>query len=387
MEDVSARVAKLYEDHPYPPPSTDLAASVGRGEFQVGDPSLFWPMLWPERARTTKLKILSAGCGSQQAAWFAFTNRDAQVIGVDLSEASIAHERYLQEKHELTNLQLYKGDLRNVAEIGRDFDYVVCTGVLHHMADPDEGMRALAGVMAEGAAMLGMVYGASRRTGVYMMQDVFRRLGVKPDAEGIAFVRRTLVKLPNWHPVQHYISAAPELRDDAAIVDTFLHPQDRAYTVPGVLTLVENNGLAFQGWFDNALYFPQGASWLEPELAERVAGLPARAQWAAVEMLSPVNPQHYFFARKGAAYAISFDADPAQLIPHRHPGVGATGPTQFARGPVRFALSSADATLFNAIDGKKSLAALGGEQARPLLERLWKQGHVMMAYASSSTSQ
>lgn len=386
MEDVSALVARLYEGHPYPPPSTDLAASVGRGEFQVADPSLWGPMLWPEGRPARKLKVLSAGCGSQQAAWFAFTNRDAEVVGIDLSEASLAHERYLQEKHTLTNLRLFKGDLRNVAELGAGFDMVICTGVLHHMADPDEGMRALADVMADGGVFAGMVYGASRRTGVYMMQDVFRRLGVTPDAEGIAFVRRTLAKLPTWHPVQFYISAAPELRDDAAIVDTFLHPQDRAYTVPQVLALVEDNGLGFQGWFDNGLYYPQGANWLEPELAERVAALPERDQWAAVEMLSPTNPQHYFFARKGAAHAISFDADPALLIPHRHPGVGATAPAQFARGPARFALSSTDAALFSAVDGKRSLADLG-EDSRALFERLWKQGHVMMAYASSSTSQ
>lgn len=379
MEDVSALVARLYEGHPYPPPSTDLAASVGRGEFQVSDPSLWWPMLWPERPQQRKLKILSAGCGSQQAAWFAFTNRDAEVFGVDLSEASLAHERFLQDKHALTNLHLLKGDLRNAAEIGRDFDMVVCSGVLHHMADPDEGMRALADVMTDGAVFAGMVYGATRRAGVYMMQDVFRRLGVEPDAEGVAFVRRTLTKLPLWHPVHFYISAATELRDDAALVDTFLHPQDRAYTVPQVLALVEENGLSFQGWFDNGLYYPEGANWLEPELAARVAALPERDQWAAIEMLSPANPQHYFFARKGAAHPVSFSEDPSRLVPTRHPGVGAVGPAHYTRGPARFALGPADAAMFNAIDGKKSLADLGGDPARTLFERLWKQGHVMIA--------
>lgn len=378
MEDVSARVAKLYEGHPYPPPSTDLAADVARGAFQVADPSLWWPMLWPEGKPSKKLKILSAGCGSQQAAWFAFTNRDAEVFGVDLSEASLAHERFLQEKHALTNLHLFKGDLRNAADIGGDFDMIVCSGVLHHMADPDEGMRALVGVMADGAVFAGMVYAATRRTGVYMMQDVFRRLGVATDAEGIAFVRRTLAKLPAWHPVHAYISAAPELKDDAALVDTFLHPQDRAYTVPQVLALVEDNGLSFQGWFDNGLYYPQGASWLAPEIVERVAALSERDQWAATEMLSPANPQHYFFARRGAAHPISFRDDAALLVPHRHPGVGKLAQGQYARGPARFSLSSADAAIFEAVDGKKSVTVLGGEHARALFELLWKQGHVMI---------
>lgn len=378
MKDVSALVARLYEGHPYPPPSTDLAASVGRGEFQVADPSLWWPMVWPE-GRPQQLKILSAGCGSQQAAWFAYTNPNAQVIGIDLSEASLAHERYLQDKHGLANLQLFKGDLRNVAEIGRDFDLVVCTGVLHHMADPDEGMRALADVMASNGALACMVYGAARRTGVYMMQDIFRRLGIGPDAEGIAFVRRTLSKLPPWHPVQFYMSAAAELRHDAALVDTFLHPQDRAYTAPQVLSLVEDNGLSFQGWFDNALYYPEGVSWLPPDVSERFAGLPVRDQWAAVEMINPINPQHFFFARKGAAPSISFTSDAARLVPHPHPGVRMLAPGQFTRGHVQFSLSTADTTLLRGVNGVRSIAELGGEPARAVFERLWKQGHVMMA--------
>jgi len=225
MEDVSTSVARLYEGHPYPPPTIDLTEAIAQGGFQVGDPSLWAPMLWPEGRPRDSLKILVAGCGSTQAAWFAHTNRESDVFGVDLSEASLAHERYLQDRHQLTNLRLFRGDLREIAEIGLDFDLVICTGVLHHMADPDEGMRALAGVLAPGAALACMLYAPTKRIGVYMLQDAFRRMGIRPDAEGIAFVRNTLASLPAWHFANFYISAATELQHDAALVDTFLHPK------------------------------------------------------------------------------------------------------------------------------------------------------------------
>ena len=154
MEDVSAIVAKLYEGHPYPPPIRDLAEAIAQGNYQVGDPTLWAPMLWPDGRPRDKLKILVAGCGTQQAAWFAHTNRACDVIGVDLSEPSLAHHRYLQEKHGLVNLRLFKGDLRDVAAIGETFDVIVCTGVLHHMKHPDEGMRALANVLADDGVAL-----------------------------------------------------------------------------------------------------------------------------------------------------------------------------------------------------------------------------------------
>jgi SAM-dependent methyltransferase len=399
MEDVSTLVARLYEGHPYPPPTPDLEEAIAQGGFQVGDPSLWGPMLWPEGRPRDQLKILIAGCGSTQGAWFAHTNRDSQVFAVDLSEASLAHERYLQEKHGLTNLHLFKGDLREVETIGDSFDLVACTGVLHHMGDPDEGMRALAAVMAPHAALACMVYAQARRTGVYMMQDAFRRLGVKPDEAGIAFARRTLSALPEWHFAHFYMQSAVELKHDAALVDTFLHPQDRAYTVPQTLALVEDNGLHFQGWFQNALYYAQAFAWLPAELAERVAALPDREQWAALEMISPANYAHYFFARKSKPPEISFaDDDWETLVAHIHPGVRRLGPNQFKRGGTQFTLSPQDAILFNLSDGARSIGELSRSpaaqsdaptNARALFERLWKQGHVMISkpQASSSTSQ
>lgn len=387
MEDVSTSVARLYEGHPYPPPTLDLGQAIAEGGYQAGDPSMFAPMLWPEGKPDEQLTILSAGCGTQQAAWLAYTNRDCEVYGVDLSEPSLAHERYLQEKHNLKNLHLFKGDLREVNAIRDTFDVIMCTGVLHHMEHPDEGMRALADVMAPHGVFVGMVYAAPHRAGVYMMQDVFRRLGVRADEEGIAFARRTLAGLPQWHFVHHYGGAASELREDAALVDTFLHPQDRAYTAPQVISLVEEGGLGFQGWLENSIYYPQGAPWLAEEAAARIAALPEREQWAVMENLKIANFAHYFFARKGETQAISFsDPDWRTLVPHPRPWVKRLTSTDYQRVGFKFSLRLDEADLLERIDGVRNLQDLQGDAApgllaRVLFERLWKQGHVMIARA------
>jgi hypothetical protein len=216
--------------------------------------------------------------------------------------------------------------------------------------------------------------------GVYMMQDVFRRLDVAADAEGIAFVRRTLPSLPAWHVVHQYTSIARELESDAALVDTFLHPQDRAYTVPQVLALVEDNGLHFQGWFENSVYYPEGAPWLSPELLARVTAAAPRDQWAIMEMLNPAITTHYFFARKRQPPRLTF-ADGAwkRIVAHRHPGLRPTSPTQFNRAGRALVLSPADAELLERANGVASLEEIGGEAAGILFERLWKQGHVMLS--------
>ena len=104
MENVSTLVARQYEAFAYPEPFADLSEEIRKGYYQFGDPSLYGPVLWPRGRPNGRLKILVAGCGTIQAAYAAMMNHDCEVIGIDLSEASLAHERFLQDKHGLANL-------------------------------------------------------------------------------------------------------------------------------------------------------------------------------------------------------------------------------------------------------------------------------------------
>src|SRR5690348_14414701 len=283
MEDVSQLVAKQYEAFAYPAPFTDLAEQVSKGYQQIGDPALYAPVLWPRGRPQRPLRILVAGCGTVQAACIAYTNRKDDVVAFDVSEASLAHERLLQERHGLSNLKLFRGDLLEAGSLGQSFDVIICTGVLHHLEDPTSGLAALQSILASDGVMVLMIYGQTVRTGVYMLQDAFRRIGIRQSAEGVTQVRRILAELPSRHFAQDYIRAADELKHDEAIVDTFLHPQDRAYTVPQVMELVDGAGLAFQNWLDNYPYWRNGAWGPDTAIAAAVDPLPPKEHWAAVE--------------------------------------------------------------------------------------------------------
>ena len=175
---VSERVAAQYERYLYPPPLDDLASAEASARTETSDPKYYAAKLWPEGPPRKNLRILSAGCGTNQAAHLAYSNPDCSVLGIDLSEASLANERRLAERHGLKNLKLERRNLLDIAGTPERFDLIVCTGVLHHMEKPDEGLRALASVLATHGVLYAMVYANSRRAGVYFLQDMFRRLGL-----------------------------------------------------------------------------------------------------------------------------------------------------------------------------------------------------------------
>ena len=252
-------VSRQYERWTYPAPIQDLEAWL-KNNWQWFDPSHAHRILWPDRDYKPDLDILVAGCGTNQAAVFAYTNRAAKVVAVDISQPSLDHEQYLKDKHGLKNLELHRLPIEELPTLGLDFDLVVSTGVLHHLADPLAGMKALADCVRRDGAIAVMLYAKYGRIGVELLQSVFRDLGLRQDDASVRMVNETISVLPADHPVRSYFKIAPDLQYDAGLVDTFLHGRDRDYTVDDCLDLVTSAGLVFQGWLLNAPYYPHD-SW------------------------------------------------------------------------------------------------------------------------------
>ena len=263
--------------------------------FDLSDPSLFRRKLWPRKIEPESLSILIAGCGANQVAHYAFTNRNSEVLGIDVSDSSLGHEAHLKQKHGLGNLELLQMSLGEIGSLGRTFDLIICTGVLHHLPDPDAGLRCLRDVLKPHGVISLMLYGSFPRVGVYMLQEVFRQLGLKQDAEGIGIVKRAIGVLPRWHHLNVYRQTAPDLGYNSGLVDTFLHPADRAFTVPEILKLARDNDLTLQSWLDNLTY-SLSATIVDPQNPVRKLAetLPVANQWEIVELMGQSVARHNF---------------------------------------------------------------------------------------------
>ena len=134
-------VAQQYQKWTYPEPIQNLESWL-LDNWQWFDPSHAHRVLWPDRPARGDLDILIAGCGTNQAAVFAYTNRASKVVAVDVSQPSLDHQKFLKDKYGLKNLELHLLPLEEVPTLGKDFDLVVATAGLHHMEHPDAGTVA-----------------------------------------------------------------------------------------------------------------------------------------------------------------------------------------------------------------------------------------------------
>ena len=309
---VAEEVRSFYERMPYPAPLTSL--DEHRDLYKNPDRRrAHYHLMWPTEPLRGNQEILVAGCGTSQAARYALREPDARVTAIDISDTSLGYTRELQLKYGLENLELQQLEIENVGRLGRTFDQVVCTGVLHHLPDPDVGLRALRDVLRPQGAMHLMVYALYGRTGIYMMQEYCRLLGITTSDTDLRDLGHTLQKLPAAHPIAGVMRGAMDVNHPDALADALLHPNDRAYTVPQLYAWLECCGMSFGRWVEQAPYLPQCGMVAKTPHAERLASLSAPLQHAAVELLRGTMFRHNLIAyrddRSGVNQPIDFLGD------------------------------------------------------------------------------
>jgi SAM-dependent methyltransferase len=350
-------VSRQYERWIYPAPIQDLDAWL-QGSWQWFDPSHAHRLLWPDRDYQPEMHILVAGCGTNQAAVIAYTNPSAQVVAIDVSRASLDHHRWLKDRYNLTNLELHQLPIEQVASLHRDFDLIITTGVLHHMADPGAGMRALADRLRPDGVLAVMLYANYGRIGVQLMQSVFADMGLRQDEASLAVVRDALGQLSPMHPLASYLQLAPDLGDDAGLVDTFLHGREQAYTIDECRALVESTGLVFQDVFLKSSYYAPLSS--TNSFFSAVSDMPREQQWSVMQRINASNACHYFLAcrpeRDPASYAIDFDSgDPLRYVPLFRKGCGLRGNAIYRYDWER-GLTPLQTALIEQVDGHRTIS-------------------------------
>ena len=201
--------------------------------------------------------------------------------------------------------------------------------MLHHLADPDLGLRALLGVLADSGAMGLMVYATTGRTGVYQMQSLMRQVhaalaGDAPAdaARKVAQTRDLLASLPagNWFKRSEDLHQDHHT-SDAGLYDLLLHSQDRAYSV-GELFDWLGDGPAGHGLHlafsdvqrGRAPYLPRMVLGSKPPaMAQALAELPRRQQYALAELMIGSIITHSLYVTRSAASTAPYGD--AQYIP------------------------------------------------------------------------
>jgi len=405
-------VQDFYERYPYPRPVEGLDSYRERWSDPLRRRADFH-LFWPSKPFSESRSILIAGCGTSQAAKHAMRWPKAHVTGIDFSATSVDVTATLKQRYGLANLELRQLPIERATELGTTFDQIVCTGVLHHLPDPDAGLNALRSVLKPDGAMHLMIYAPYGRTGIYMLQDFCRRLGIRPTEDGIRDLVAALDFLSPGHPLMTLLNEAPDFQHEAALADALLHPQDRAYSVPQLFEFLKNGGMKFGRWLTQAYYRPQCGSIERLPFAAKIAELDEAEQFAAIELFRGTMVSHSVIAYRDDAFErekiIDFSGDawldhvPIRMadaisVEERLPDGAAAvliNRTHTCRD-IYLPVTAAAKQMFDAIDGGRSVAQIAAlmppssepdgriAAARSFFERLWLYDQIVFDASGQS---
>ena len=240
-DSTSRAVRAQYEENPYPrwlslPPGPDLglAETLAR--------------TYPDRIDCGPIeKVLVAGGGTgYEPLLAARQNPSATVLSLDLSRRSLAYGARMARRLGIRNVRFLQGDLLDVDSLDERFDAILASGVLHHMAEPEAGLRALAGVLRPGGAIRVGLYSEHARQLLATARAVAEAAGRDGSPDGIRGFRRDVADGDETE--LGGLLRSPDFYTVSSCRDLVFHVHERHFTIPTVGDALAAAGLRLLGF-------------------------------------------------------------------------------------------------------------------------------------------
>jgi SAM-dependent methyltransferase/Tfp pilus assembly protein PilF len=244
---VSTLVQQQYEENPYPRWVTCAAKATPQSINEQLTATFPHAPYRPLGEKST-FDMLIAGCGTgQQVVDLATTTSRVRILAVDLSLASLSYAKYRTDALGLKNIEYGQADLLQLASLGRSFDIIACTGVLHHLQDPAAGWRVLLSLLRPNGIMRLGLYSELARADVVAGREFIAERGYRAIPEDIRRCRQDILALGPHSPMAS-LATISDFFATSDCRDLLFHVQEHRFTVPRIRDFLAQNGLQFLGF-------------------------------------------------------------------------------------------------------------------------------------------
>jgi tetratricopeptide (TPR) repeat protein/SAM-dependent methyltransferase len=246
-DNVSQQVRAQYEANPYPR-WVRLQEAVTPLPLKNYLASRFPFAGLLEAQLPEKPEVLIAGCGTgQYALELAQQFVMGDVLGMDLSRASLAHAARKAAEAGVSQVKFGQGDILKAGSLSRRFGLIESSGVLHHMADPFAGWRALVDCLEPNGLMLLAFYSEAARRAIAETRAWILREGFAATPEGIRACRAQLMTQDPQGRLRTILTS-PDFFSTSACRDLLFHVQEHNLALEDIDAFLSANGLRFIGF-------------------------------------------------------------------------------------------------------------------------------------------
>ena len=147
----------------------------------------------------------------------------------------------------MRNVRLQQLDILDANQLQDIYDVIECSGVLHHMQNPAEGLAALNSKLKPGGYFKIGLYSKLARQKVSAARKLIKNLGIQSTPEGIRDFRKQVFD-DRKYGLKDLSELASEFCSLSECRDLCFHVQEHQFTTESLQKLLEAENLKFCGF-------------------------------------------------------------------------------------------------------------------------------------------
>jgi SAM-dependent methyltransferase len=171
----------------------------------------------------------------------------ARVLAVDLSLASLAYAARKTRELGLGNITYAQADIVNLGSLGRTFDLVEASGVLHHLVDPMAGWGLLLSMLRPAGLMRVALYSKIARRDIVEARKFIAERNYAGTADDIRRFRQDLMAFPDGTPLKKVCNST-DFFTTSMCRDLLFHVQETGFDLDEIGSWIREQKLLFLGF-------------------------------------------------------------------------------------------------------------------------------------------
>ncbi len=247
IDSVSKKVREQYEEHPYPRWRYTNKNLPSNFLFKLNNE--IKPNKIEYSNKFVNPNVLIAGCGTGKHITIAERYLNANILGVDLSLASLAYAKRKTEELGFKNIEFLHADILQLKNLNRKFDVIECVGTLHHMKDPLTGLKVLLDLLEpHGFLKLGL-YSEIARQHIVKAREFIKKKKFKNTIKDIRNCRESIFN-EKKDPLLQKIFHSNDFYSTSSVRDLMFHVKEHRFTIPEISKMLKNLNLEFLGFIN-----------------------------------------------------------------------------------------------------------------------------------------
>lgn len=246
---VSQKVREQYEENPYP--RWRYANITPKNNFLSILNNNIRPNKVISKSDHFKPNVLIAGCGTGQQLVSKTSYANANILAVDLSLSSLSFAKRKMQEMNHKSIEFLQGDLLKLNSLNKKFNIIECVGVLHHLKNPEEGLKVLLDILEPNGYLKLGLYSESARRHIVEIRDFIKKNNFKSSIRQIRDFREFIKKDKENQSFQK-LNYNFDFYSTSNVRDLIFHVQEHRYTLPMISKLLNKYNLEFLGFTNSS---------------------------------------------------------------------------------------------------------------------------------------